>query len=291
MPNNHLAQPANRVAVLGTGLIGAGVARNLARKGFEVRAWNRSASKAEALAADGVSPCTDILQAVDGAAIILTVLKDGDAVAASMEAALPAIPKGAVWLQLSTVGIAATDRLTSLAAANGLAFYDAPVQGTRQPAEQGKLVILASGPLDERAAAEAIFDAIGQRTIWVSDEAGASSRLKLALNSYVFAITHGVAESLSIAKALGVDPALVIEAITGGPLDSGFFQGKSTAIIKEDYATSFSIENAVKDSQLIIDGLAETSINLDLAVAGLTRFQRAGDAGHGEKDMAATFLA
>jgi len=279
------------VAVLGTGLIGAAVARNLARKGFTVQAWNRKPDKAQALATDGVKAFEHPADAVRNAAIIVTVLKDGPAVTDVMAAALPGLHQGAIWLQLGTVGGDATDTLASFAADNGIIFYDAPVQGTRQPAEQGKLTILASGPEDRRDIAQSVFDTIGQRTIWVSDKPGASSRLKLALNAFVFALTHGTAETLSIARALGINPALVVEAVTGGPLDSGYFQGKAAAMLNGDYSTSFSIENGVKDARLVVEALAGTGIRADLAEAGLARFQRAVDSGHGDKDIAASFLA
>lgn len=279
------------VAVLGTGLMGAGIARNLARKGFAVRAWNRTPEKAQALKADSVEPFDTPADAARDADIIVTMLKDGPAVTEAVAAALPTLRKGVIWLQLSTVGDEAIDRLAAFADENGVVFYDAPVQGTRQPAEQGKLVILAAGPEDKRDVAQSVFDAIGQRTLWVSDKPGASSRLKLALNAYVFAITHGTAETLAIAKTLGVDPALVIDAVTGGPLDSGFFQGKAAAIIKGDFSTSFSVENAIKDARLVLDALAGTGVQADLVAAGLSRFQRVTDAGHGEEDIAASFLA
>lgn len=288
MTDNSSALP---VAVLGAGIIGAAVARNLARKGFDVRAWNRSADKAQALAADGVTPFENAADAVRGAAIVMTVLKDGSAVTEAIGAALPSLSKGVVWLQLSTVGVAAIGELSGFADEHDFVFYDAPVQGTRQPAEQGKLVILASGPQDGREMAQSVFDAIGQRTLWVSDTAGASSRLKLALNAYVFALTHGTAETLVIARALGVDPALVIEAVTGGPLDSGYFQGKGAAMLKGDFSTSFSVENGVKDARLVVEALKGTGVRADLAEAGLVRFERAAEAGHGDKDIAASFLA
>ena len=278
------------VAVLGTGLIGAGVARNLARKGFSVRAWNRTSDKAQALTTDGIEVFDHAADTVREADIVVTVLKDGPAVHDALAAALPGIGKGTVWLQLSTVGIEAIDALAALAEDNGLVFYDAPVQGTRQPAEQGKLVILASGPETGRSLAQSVFDAIGQRTLWVSESPGASSRLKLALNAYVFALTHGTAESLAIAKALGVDPALVVDAVTGGPLDSGYFQGKAAAMLKGDFTASFSVFNGVKDARLVLEALHGTGLYADLAHAGLVRFQRLAEAGHGDKDIAASFL-
>lgn len=288
MPHSASVGP---VAVLGTGIIGAAVARNLARKGFAVRAWNRSPEKARALAADGVAPFDDGAEAVRGAAQVITVLKDGPAVLDAMQAARPGMEPGTTWLQLSTVGIEANDQLAAFAREAGLGFFDAPVLGTRQPAEQGKLVILGSGPLARRDEVQPVFDAIGQRTIWVGETPGASTRLKLALNAYVFVLTHGTAETLRIAEALGVDPHLVIEALTGGPLDSGYLHIKGGAMLSGDFAPSFTLENGLKDARLIVEALQGTGTRADLAEAGLARFERAASAGHGEKDIAASFLA
>lgn len=279
------------IAVLGTGLMGAPIARNLQKHGFAVRAWNRTASKAQALTADGVQACSSPEDAVHKADIILTMLNDGSSVQEAMQAAAPALNQGAIWLQLSTVGLESITTLESLSRQLGLAFYDAPVQGTRQPAEAAQLVILASGPLAQRDAVQPVFDAIGKRTLWVSEQVGASSRLKLALNNWAFALTHGLAESLALAKGLGVDPNLVVDVVSGGPMDSGYFQAKSAAILADNYATSFSITNAVKDARLVVDAAAMVGVQLDAAQAGLWRFERALENGHGDKDMAASYLA
>lgn len=286
---DHEKKPT--VAVLGTGLIGTAVARNLARKGFEVSAWNRSPEKARALANDGVTAVDSPGDAVRNAAIIVTVLKDGETTLEAIRAARATVAQGAIWLQLGTVGIPAIDELAAIADEYGLVLYDAPVQGTRQPAEQGKLVILASGPTDRRGDAQTVFDAIGQRTIWVADAPGASSRLKLALNGFVFALTHATAETMTIARTLGVDPQLAVEAITGGPLDSGYFQGKGAAMLIGDFAPSFVVDNALKDARLVADALAGTGVQADLAAASLARFERLAEAGHGGKDIAASILA
>ncbi|TFW09787.1 NAD(P)-dependent oxidoreductase [Oxalobacteraceae bacterium OM1] len=279
------------IAVLGTGLIGAPVARNLHKRGFKVRAWNRTAGKAQALAADGVEACASPADAVQDADIIVTVLNDGRSVQEAMLAAAPALRQGAIWLQLSTVGVDAITSLADWAGQHGLVFYDAPVQGTRQPAEMAQLVVLASGPTAQRETVQAVFEAIGKRTLWVAEQPGASSRLKLALNNWAFALTHGLAESLALATGLGVDPALVVDVVTGGPMDSGYFQAKAAAILADNYATSFSIANAAKDARLVMDAAAQSGVRLDAAQAGLQRFERALAAGHGAKDMAASYLA
>lgn len=285
-PSNHTT-----IALLGTGLIGTPIARNLHKRGFTVRAWNRTGAKAQALVADGIQACDSPADAVLGADIVMTVLKDGPAVRQVVQAAAPALSKGTIWLQLSTVGCEEIGTLAALADRQGLVFYDAPVQGSRQPAELAQLVILASGPVEWRATVQPVFEAIGKRTVWVSEQTGVSSRLKLALNNWVFALTHGLAESLALAKGLGVDPQLVVDVVTGGPMDSAYFQAKAAAILAGDYTASFSLANAVKDARLVVDAAAGAGVPMDAARAGLGRFERALQCGHADKDMAASYLA
>ncbi|CDH24416.1 NAD(P)-dependent oxidoreductase [Xenorhabdus bovienii] len=279
-----------KIAVLGTGLMGAPIARNLQKKGFLVHAWNRTITKALPLQAEGIQVFNTPADAVRDADIIITVLKEGMNVQQVLEEAASAIRKGAILLQLSTIGVEAATSLDALAEKIGLIYYDAPVQGTKQPAELAQLVILASGPMDKRTEVQSVFDAIGKKTIWVSEQEGLSSCLKLALNSWVFSLTHGIAESLTLAKGLGIDPQLVVDVIKGGPMDSVFFQSKAAAMLSDDYTVSFSIENAVKDAQLVVDAAKQFNLQIDGANVSLTRFEHALKAGHGDKDMAATYI-
>lgn len=281
------------VAVLGTGLMGAPMARNLLRAGLSVTVWNRTREKAEPLAADGAVVAGSPAEAVEGAGVIVTMLSDGDAVLAAMADAAPALRPGQVWAQMSTVGIAAVGRLAALAAGHGLTFADAPVQGTRQPAEQGKLVILAAAPEQARQALAPVFDAVGSRTLWLGDDGaeGAGTRLKMAAVSYGISMTGIVAEALALAKGLGLDPALVREVVTGGPMDNVYFQAKSKAILEGDFEPSFTVRNAEKDTRLIVQAGESAGVRLDMVAAAGERLRRAGAQGHGDEDMAATYFA
>jgi 3-hydroxyisobutyrate dehydrogenase len=281
-----------KIAVLGAGgTMGRPMARNLARSGIAVRAWNRTAEKAQALADDGVELVTTPAQAAAGATVILTMLSDAEAVLAAMDGpdgALAGRSPGAVWLQTSTIGIEATERCAELAERHGLAFVDAPVLGTKQPAEQGDLIILASGPDDLRERLAAIFEAVGKRTMWLG-AAGAGTRLKIAVNAWIVSVVEGAAETLALAEGLGLDPSLVLDAVSGGPLDLPYLQMKGRAMIERNFEPSFRLALAAKDAALVEDAAEQHGLDLPL-IATIRRRLEAGAREHGDEDMAATFL-
>jgi 3-hydroxyisobutyrate dehydrogenase len=284
------ATPASEptVAVLGTGTMGAGMARSLRAAGLPVRAWNRTPERARPLADDGIAVSTDLAEAVRGADVVVTMLFDADSVASTIEVAGDALAPGTVWLQTSTVGVAGCDRLAALAAERGLVLVDAPVVGTKGPAEQGALVVLASGPDEARAICTPVLDAIGQRTLWLGP-AGAGSRLKLAANAWVITVVEGIAESLALARELGVDPRLFLEAVRGGAMDAPYVQLKGTAMLEGDFAPSFSLDGASKDAGLVVE--AATYVGLSPGLAGIAR-ERLAEAvakGYGGEDLSAVF--
>ncbi len=277
------------VALLGTGIMGAGMGHNILAAGLPLQVWNRSAAKARPLAEAGAVLAPDPAAAVRGADVVVTMLGDGHDVLAVMEQAAAGLAAGQVWAQ-TTTGVD-QDELLAFAEKHGLLFVDAPVVGTRQPAESGQLVVLAAGPPEARAAVGPVFDAIGRATTWVADDAAglAASRLKLVVNSWVLAVTAATAESIALARGLGVDPQAFLDAVAGGPLDLPYLQNKAKAILTEDWTPNFSVTNAAKDADLVVAAAGE--LRLDVAAAVATRMHRAADAGHGDKDMAANFLA
>lgn len=280
------------VAVLGTGIMGAAMARNLCRAGLDVRVWNRTRAKAEPLARDGATVARSPAGAVEGADVVLTMLYDGPAVLATMREAAGSLPRGAVWAQCSTAGTDALGPLEGFAAEHGLTFVDCPVLGTRAPAEAGALTVLASGPQEARAALAPVLGAVGRHTVWVGDGTpGAASRLKLVINSWVLAVTHGTAEALALAKGLGVDPQDFLGAVAGGTLDMGYLRAKAAAILNGDLAPDFSVTTAHKDARLILAAARHAGVRLDVMEAGAERFRRAEEQGHADEDMAATYYA
>jgi 3-hydroxyisobutyrate dehydrogenase len=276
------------VAVLGTGTMGAGMARNIAAAGLPVRVWNRTFARAEPLA-DVATVAGSIREAVDGADIVVTMLYDAESVAAAITEAGPALADDVVWLQQSTVGVAGTERLVALAAELGVGYVDAPVLGTRKPAEDGALVVLASGATDLQARVAAVLDAIGSRTMWVG-EAGAGSRLKLAANAWVLTVVEGVAESLALTRDLGLDPRLFLEAVAGGALDAPYVGLKGAAMIDGSFDPAFALDGALKDADLILEAASDAGVELGLMPGIRDHLARAAAAGHGDLDMSATYL-
>jgi 3-hydroxyisobutyrate dehydrogenase len=189
---------------------------------------------------------------------------------------------------MSTIGEAGTSSCAELARRRGIVFVDAPVLGTKQPADEGKLVVLASGPAELREPLQPLFDAVGQRTLWVG-EAGAGSRLKLVTNTWVLMVVEGAAEAIALAEGLGLDPTLLFEAVRGGTLDLPYLQIKGKAMTERNFDPSFSLTMAAKDAGLVADAAARHGLELPVVEAVRKRLEQ-GVPEHGAKDFSATYL-
>jgi 3-hydroxyisobutyrate dehydrogenase len=280
------------IAVLGTGIMGTGMARSLLRAGLDVTVWNRTSGRAAPLAADGARVAGTAAEAMAGADAVITILWDGNSVADVMAEALPAAPDEILWAQASTVSLHdAGDRLPALAARHGARYVDAPVLGTRQPAEEGKLTVLAAGAEVLRDPLAPVFGAIAARIVWVSERPGDGTRLKLVANSWVATMVAATAQSIALARGLGVDPRVFLDMMRGSAVDAPYLQIKGEAIIAGQFAPSFAVDGAVKDTGLIAAAMRESGTDATLMEAVASQYRKAADAGHGEEDMAAVFRA
>lgn len=279
------------VAVLGAGgILGYEMARNLALAGFHVRAWNRTHDKALPLVEDGAHVFETAHEAVRGADVILSILFDADATQAVLAGDVGALSEraeDAVWLQMATLGPDGTDACIALAGELGLPFVDAPVAGTRKPAQEGKLVILGSGDVALREAVDPIFEVVGARTIWAG-AAGAGTRLKLVVNAWLISVIEGVAETFAFAEGIGVDPQQFLDAVGGGPLDTAYLGLKGKAITDRDFAPSFTLSGGAKDARLVADQAAGHGLDLPILAAIADRFAQAAEH-HGDEDVIATY--
>jgi len=281
---------APTIALLGTGTMGLPVGRNLLKAGLPLRAWNRNPDKAAPLADAGATIAASPGDAVSGADIVITMLYDADSVAEVMTQAKDRFAPSTTWIQLTTVGVAGAQQLAELADELSLVYVDSPVLGTKKPAEDGALVVLAAGPDEARPTCQPVYDAIGSRTIWLN-RPGDASKLKLVANAWVIAVMEGLAESLTLAGALGLDPGLFLEAVKGGAMDAPYVQLKGNTMIAGDWTPSFGLSNADKDARLILAAAQSAGVDMAITQAAHDYFNQAIDAGHGDKDLSAILLA
>ena len=279
------------VAFIGTGRMGGPMAANLARGGFGVRVWNRTISRAEALAADGAVVASSPAEAVRGAAIVITMLADGPATeqAATGPDGLLAADPGTIWVQMATVGAAWTARLASIADAHGVVFVDAPVSGSEGPAQAGQLVILASGPHEVRDLLTPVFDVLGRATAWLGP-AGNGTHAKLVLNNWLADLTEATAETLSFARRLGLDPTEIVDLLQSTPLGAPYAVQKARSMLAGDFSPAFALKLALKDAELAAQAAQATGATLTLTSALLPRWREAAANGHADDDLSAVYL-
>jgi 3-hydroxyisobutyrate dehydrogenase len=266
--------------------MGHGMAASALRAGIPTVVWNRSPGHSDDLADLGAQVATDLVDAVEHAGIVITMVPDSDAVMsiALDQGMLDALPIDAGWAQMSTIGVDGIDGVADLVSRRrpDVTLLDAPVSGSKEPAERGELTIFASGPSHGRARVTPLFDALGRRTVWVGP-LGAGSRMKLVNNTLLAFKAEGIASLVALAHELGLSMADVIVALSDGPLLSPWDEAKLARMAKDDYSEQFSLELALKDVHL---ALASTDTTRFEAFTALAReWQRAVDRGLGAEDL------
>jgi 3-hydroxyisobutyrate dehydrogenase len=274
------------VAVLGIGAMGHGMAASALRAGIPVVVWNRRREATEDLAGRGAQVATSAADAARRAAIVVTMVTDADAVIsiARDQGMLEALAPGAIWAQMSTIGVAGIDRVAALASAErpDVVLLDAPVSGSKDPAERGQLTIFASGPGEARPRVAPLFEALGQRTIWVG-EAGAGTRLKLVNNTWLAFANEAVAASVAVAHRLGLATRAVADALDGAPLVSPWQAAKLQRIAEGEFSAQFALSLALKDVHLALQAAGDAGLPVLACLAD--EWQQAVDRGLGEQDL------
>ena len=274
------------VAVLGIGAMGHGMAASALRAGIPTIVWNRRMAATRDLAELGAEVAETAAGAARRAAIVVTMVTDADAVisVARDEGMLAALAPGAIWAQMSTIGVAGIERVAAIAGAErpDVMLLDAPVSGSKDPAERGQLTIFASGPDEVRARVAPLFDALGQRTIWVG-EVGAGTRLKLVNNTWLAFAAEAVSTSVALAHRLGLETQDVLDTLGGGPLVSPWQTAKLQRILAGDFSPQFPLSLALKDVRLALEAADES---LFAALGSLADEWQAGvDQGLGGQDL------
>jgi 3-hydroxyisobutyrate dehydrogenase len=252
-----------RLGLLGVGLMGSAMAHRLLDQGIAVSAWDRDSEPVRALEGRGAQAADGPGEVVSGADVVITMLPTAAIVLDVVKPLLDDWPENTIWLQMSSVGAAEADELTRVAEAHAIQIVDAPVSGSTQPAEQGQLTVLASGPDSARTAVEPVFDALASRVLWVG-EAGMGSRLKLAANHWMITTVAVLAESMRLCEAMGLDQRHFAALLDGGPLGSPYAVQKLGEMRRHDYPAGFPVRLALKDLELVgeVERSAQTAMPL-----------------------------
>jgi 3-hydroxyisobutyrate dehydrogenase len=274
------------IAVLGIGAMGHGMAASALRAGIPVIVWNRTMEATRDLAELGAQVADTAAAAARRAAIVVTMVTDADAVIsiARDQGMLGALASGAIWAQMSTIGVVGMDRVAAMVSEErpDVTLLDAPVSGSRDPAERGELIIFASGAGEARSRVEPLFGALGQRTIWVG-EVGAGTRLKLVNNTWLAFATEAVAAPVALARLLGLEAGTVVDALGGGPLVSPWQAAKLQRVASGEFSAQFALSLALKDVHLALQAAGDGRLPVLACLAD--EWQQAVDQGLGEQDL------
>jgi 3-hydroxyisobutyrate dehydrogenase len=274
------------VAVLGTGAMGHGMAGSALRAGIPTIVWDRRVEAAGDLAELGAQVSPTAADAARRAAIVVTMVTDADAVIsiARDQGMLAALAPGAIWAQMSTIGVAGIDRVAAMVRSErpDVLLLDAPVSGSKDPAERGQLTIFASGPAEARSRVGPLFGALGQRTFWVG-EAGAGTRLKLVNNTWLAFANEAVAASVALGRRLGLETTTMMDALGGSSLVSPWQAAKLVRIADGDFSAQFALSLALKDVHLALQAAGEGQFAVLACLAD--EWQRAADQGLGGQDL------
>ncbi len=279
------------VAVLGLGAMGHAFAANLIKKGFTTRVWNRTASKGDDLVAAGAVAGKTPRDTVAGVDVVIAMLADGkttQSVLDGEDGILAGLKQGGILVQMGTIGVEATEQLIAQLKEQrpDVVFFDAPVSGTKGPAEQAQIVVLASGDRQAGAAVEPVFAAISKGVKWLG-EAGRASKMKLVVNAWLISMVEGIAESSQLAQELGFSTDDLWNVLEGGPLAVPYIKGKMDMFKSGDYTPQMQLTWALKDINLALK--AGTSRTLPVMQNISNTWQKAVDAGYGDSDLSVVY--
>ena len=276
---------------LGMGIMGSAMAANLVRAGHDVTVWNRTAARCAPLVALGARQADTPREVAATCDVTFAMLSDPAAALAVLEGAdgvLGGIGQGRGYVDFSTVDDATANAIASQIVANGARYLEAPVSGTKKPAEDGTLIILAAGDrglYDEVAPA---LDKLGKKRLFLG-EVGQGTRMKLVVNLIMGSMLTALSEGLALGLKGGLDGAEILDVLDAGAMACPMFRAKGPMLLSGAYPTSFPLKHMQKDLRLALALSEKLDQNLALTAASNELFKRARIAGNGDKDIGAVF--
>ncbi|WP_338555970.1 NAD(P)-dependent oxidoreductase [Erwinia sp. E_sp_B04_7] len=276
------------VAVLGLGAMGHAFAANLLKNSFTTYGWNRTRARGEDLENAGLRLIDTPQQAVEQADVVIAMLADASITESVLDQAISTLKQGAIVVQMGTIGVESTEKLiaTFQQQRPDVVFLDAPVSGTKTPAENAQIVVLASGDRERAAAVEPVFAAISKGTKWLG-AAGSATKMKLVVNAWLISMVQGLSESTQMAKEFGFSPDDLWSVLEGGPLAVPYVKGKLEMIKEGSFEPQMHLTWALKDVNLAL-AASKTSELPGLSLISNV-WQEAVEAGYGEKDLSVVY--
>ena len=276
------------VAVLGLGAMGHAFAANLLKNGFVTWGWNRTKARGEDLQGAGLQLADSPEEAVRQADVVISMLADAATTESVLQQATSALKKEAIVVQMGTIGVESTEKLIAHFSEQrpDVVLLDAPVSGTKAPAENAQIVVLASGDRQRAERVEPVFAAISKGTKWLG-KAGAASRMKLVVNAWLISMVQGLAESTQMAEEFGFTPDEFWSVLDGGPLAVPYVKGKLDMIKEGSYEPQMHLTWALKDVNLALAAAKNSELPGLNLIADV--WQDAVDAGYGEKDLSVIY--
>ncbi|MGQ9688299.1 MAG: NAD(P)-dependent oxidoreductase [Desulfobaccales bacterium] len=278
-----------KVGFMGLGIMGSAMAANLQRAGFPLMVYNRTVAKANAWAEQGVGVASSprsLAQATDMLILMVTGPEAIDQLLWGEKGAAAALHEKKFLINMSSVSPSYTRQLHQRLVPTGVRFIDAPVSGTKKPAEEGTLIILASGEADQVAAVEPVLLAMGKQVVYCGP-VGQGSMMKMTINLLLGLMMAGFAEALNYGRQGGLELDAMLEVILSGPLSCGMYQMKAPLLREQKFPAQFPLKHMTKDAKFIVDTAFETGAPAPLAHQLLHLYRLALSRGLGDQDFAA----
>jgi 3-hydroxyisobutyrate dehydrogenase/glyoxylate/succinic semialdehyde reductase len=280
-----------KVAFIGTGIMGSCMAHNLLKNGYNLIVHNRTKEKAEGLIEEGAEWADSPAEAGKKADILFTMLSNPEAVkevALGKNGFFPEMNKGSLWIDCSTINPDLSQEMSIKASEKGIRFMDAPVSGTRQPAEKGELIFFVGGDKKDFEEVQPLLQKMGKKIIHLG-KAGMGTSMKMVVNLLLGESMASFSEAMVLGKALGFNKDTLFEVILGGPVAAPYLSAKKEKFANDKYDPDFPLQWMVKDLKLISETAVKKNLSLPAINAVMEEFAKANQKGFGEQDFSVLY--
>ncbi|XP_074283993.1 glyoxylate/succinic semialdehyde reductase 1-like [Silene latifolia] len=281
------------VGFLGLGIMGKAMALNLLRNGFKVTVWNRTLSKCDELLEHGASVGQTPAAVVNKCKYTIAMLSDPSAaiaVACGKDGVVEASCNGKCYIDMSTVDADTSTKICEAVTSKGGRFLEAPVSGSKKPAEDGQLIILAAGEKELYDEAIPIFDVLGKKSFFLG-QVGNGAKMKLVVNMIMGSMMNAFSEGLELADKSGLDPSTLLDVLDLGAMANPMFKMKGPSMLQKKYPPAFPLKHQQKDMRLAIALGDENAVSMPVAAVANEAFKKARSMGLGDEDFSAVHEA